>query len=965
MALGSETAAFFGAAGAAASGGGYTISRSLRFNSADSAYLSRTPGSAGNRKTWTWSGWVKRSKLNNQARLFNADTSNTDRVEFMLHNETENYMRLELLNGTSDVDLVTSQVFRDTSSWYHIVLAVDTTQSTSSNRVKIYVNGAQITSFSTTTYPNQNAEYAVNATTGHSIGRSSRFSRHFDGYLADVIFVDGQALDPTSFGEFDTNGVWQPIEYTGSWGTNGFHLDFADNSSAAALGYDAAGSNDWTVNNLSVTEGNGNYLAGQFSGTQRSGFPWSNVFDANTTGDSSIPDVGSTWTWTPTTSIPFSTLQIWCYKDGTPGDLEVNGTSVVSQVPNHSGLGLQLTTITGISSPLTSIKSISTGTLSNVPVGGIVIDGTLLIDNSVVGVNNDSLRDSPTNGDTANDTGLGGQVPGNYCTWNPLCRSAGNATITNGNLDLAVTLNDYGYSGTIFVPDSGKWYFEVTLTATSGNGPAIGIVSAKAESSDMYDSSYASGLEYGGPVYAYNAGQGTKMSQNASDSYVASSSPSVNDTFMVAVDFDNGAIYFGKNGTWLNSGVPTSGASKTGAAFTSIEPGSYSPVIHAWGTGITGVLNAGARAFAYTAPSGFKALCTVNLPTPTIEDPSTVMDVKLWTGNGVDDRDIEGLSFSPDLVWIKGRVLMPDGYPYDHNLFDTVRGATKSLSSNTTSSEKTNDAYGYINQFNPNGFRVTGGSTEDYYVNQTDKAYVAWTWDAGSSTVSNTDGSITSSVRANASAGFSIVTWTMQSSGNSTVGHGLNVAPSFWMVKNRTGGSANWGVYHSAVMDNNKFMNLNDTAGVSTYSNIWGTAVPTSTVFGVSTAALPASSDCVGYFFAPVAGYSSMGSFVGNGSSDGVFVYTGHQIKFLLIKNTTLGGSNWRIIDTARNPYNVANLLLNPNSSNAEQTTTLNTIDLLSNGFKCRGTDGDTNSSGDTFIYCAFASHPFQTARAR
>ncbi|MFZ9959036.1 MAG: DUF7483 domain-containing protein, partial [Candidatus Limnocylindrus sp.] len=371
-----------------------------------------------------------------------------------------------------------------------------------------------------------------------------------------------------------------------------------------------------------------------------------------------------------------------------------------------------------------------------------------------------------------------------------------------------------------------------------------------------------------------------------------------------------------------------------------------------------GYCNFGQRPFAYTAPSGFKALCTTNLPEPTIADGSTAMDVKLWSGDAT-AKSITGLGFSPDMVWYKER-----SSTSSHAIVDAVRGQTNAarvIYPDRTDAEVTANSTQSVTSLDSNGFTIGTDSS----INESGQTYVAWTWDGGSSTVTNNDGSISSQVRANASAGFSIVTWTMQASGSSTIGHGLGVAPKFWLVKNRTGGTSNWGVYHSAVMDNNKFMNLNDTAGLSTYSNIWGTAVPTSTVFGINTAALPASSDCVGYFWAPVEGYSSMGSYVGNGSSNGVFVYTGHQIKFLLIKNTTLGGSNWRIIDTARNPYNVANLLLNPNSSNAEQTTTLNTIDLLSNGFKCRGTDGDTNSSGDTFIYCAFASHPFQTARAR
>ena len=238
-------------------GGGYQIERSLRFNPPDSTYLSRTPGVASNRKTWTWAGWVKRSGTTTSwLPLFQvydgSSTAESDFLQLVIYSD-------QIGIATNTVWLRRTQaVYRDYSAWMHVVCAFDTTQATGANRVKIYVNGSQVTTFTLSTDPTLNTDYGVNRAVAHQIGQRQG-STYFNGYLADVHFIDGQALDPTSFGEFDTNGVWQPKAYSGSYGTNGFHLPFSDNSTAAALGTDTSGNgNTWTVNNISVAAGAGN-----------------------------------------------------------------------------------------------------------------------------------------------------------------------------------------------------------------------------------------------------------------------------------------------------------------------------------------------------------------------------------------------------------------------------------------------------------------------------------------------------------------------------------------------------------------------------------------------------------------------------------------------------------------------------------------------------------------------------------
>ena len=783
-----------------AGAGGFAIERSLRFNSADSAYLSRTPASAGNRRTFTWSGWLKRSAFNDQD-VFSAQSST---AYFTARLQSDNTLRINhWTSGVGDQILyISSQVFRDPSSWYHFVVAVDTTQATSTERIKAYVNGTQITTWSSSTAPSQNLDTVFNTANTHFIGGtgSGTFAgQYLNGYLADVYLIDGSALDPTSFGEFDaTTGVWNPIAYTGSYGTNGFHLDFADNSSAAALGYDAAGSNDWTVNNLSVTAGAGN----------------------------------------------------------------------------------------------------------------------------------DSLRDSPTNGDTANDTGLGGELPGNYCTWNPLSlRPSTGRTLSNGNLDTNGDDSNFnGVLGTFGMP-SGKWYWECTVgTVGFYNQTFVGIAKV------LGTSSY---IDYG-----YYSDTGQKREGSTSSAYGATFTS--NDVIGIAFDADNGTLTFYKNGV------------SQGVAFTSIPSANYQPCLNGAGL-VTYSANFGQRAFAYSAPSGgFKCLCTANLDTPTIEDPSTVMDVALYTGNAPSTQTITGLGFSPDMVWIKNRSVTGN-----HVINDIVRGAGQRLITNLTSSESTDTDR--FSAFTSDGFTV-GDSTD---TNGSSNAIVAWAWDAGTSNATNTSGSITSTVRANISAGFSVVTYNagpLPAATGATVGHGLGIAPQFIVVKDRTNANP-WGIYHTSLGPGKGL--LFSTAAEQVASTWWNNTAPTSSVFSINSdiyATAQPNDDYVAYCFAPVAGYSAFGSYTGNGSTDGPFVYTGMRPRWIMTKASSRL-SAWYIHDTARGTYNVIGPVLAANTSAAEITPTR--LDILSNGFKIRDNDSEYNASGDTYVWAAFAEHPFAYARAR
>jgi hypothetical protein len=378
---------------------------------------------------------------------------------------------------------------------------------------------------------------------------------------------------------------------------------------------------------------------------------------------------------------------------------------------------------------------------------------------------------------------------------------------------------------------------------------------------------------------------------------------------------------------------------------------------------LTANANFGQRPFAYTPPAGFKSLNTYNLPDSTIVDGSEYFDVRTWSGDSVTPKAVvTDLGFQPDLIWAKTR-----STTYDHMLFDSVRGAgsTKDLSSNTTSAEGTSGAsYGYVSSIDSAGFTVTKGSLATNVLNQSGQTFAAWNWKANGAGVSNTDGSITSTVSANTTAGFSIMTYT-GTGANATVGHGLGVAPQMVIVKNRDDGAQVWTVWFTGF-GSTEYIVLNTTAAKTTSAGVWNSTVPTSTVFSVGTAnsTNKSTDEMVAYCFASIEGYSKLGSYTGNGSTNGPFVYTGFRPKFILVKSSS-NAFDWHITDTSRAPYNQADTVLFPNSSAAETNGGGYYYDLTSNGFKCRNLGAATNGNGYTYIYMAFAENPFKNALAR
>jgi hypothetical protein len=368
-------------------------------------------------------------------------------------------------------------------------------------------------------------------------------------------------------------------------------------------------------------------------------------------------------------------------------------------------------------------------------------------------------------------------------------------------------------------------------------------------------------------------------------------------------------------------------------------------------------VNFGQRPFLYTPPTGFVALNTYNLPTSTIVKGNTVMDATTYTGTGAIQSITNAAGFKPDLLWVKGRSRVSF-----HDIVDSVRGVNLALSSNSTNAEITGS---FITSLNSNGFTLPANTTSDtYFTNVSGDTMVGWQWQAGQgSTSSNTNGNVTSTVSVNASAGFSVVTYTVTTTPSMTIGHGLGVAPQL-IIEKRRDGAANWDVYTAATGNTGRLI-LNSTSAFDVQAGVWNNTSPTSTVFSQQGNGgwHAVGSTCVAYCWTPIAGYSAFGSYTGNGSADGTFVYTGFRPKFVMFKISSAAG-NWFIRDTARDVYNASTTSLYPNLSDAENAAAA-AVDILSNGFKLRNSTSGVNGSGETLIYAAFAESPFRNSLAR
>ena len=543
----------------ASAAGGYDIDQSLRIDDGDSAYMSRTPSSAGNRKTWTWSGWVKRGNLGSVQNIFVFGAANTDQVTLAIHTDKISFSVIH--GNTTTVEYVTTQVLRDPSAWYHIVVSGDTTPG--SPLFKVYLNGEQVTAFGTSTNSAaQNGEYAANNTVVHRIGnRAFGSSQPYDGYLSEVHWIDGTALTPASFGEInlDTN-QWQAIKYAGSYGTKGFYLKFQDSS---ALGDDSSGNtNDFTPTNLAATDQVKDSPTNNFAtinGLTESIANRNDFFEGNLRAKANdISGNSSAW-FTATMGIPPNTGKYyWEFCD----EVYIDAGSFGGAYPDGWGMGL------------------------------LADDGhTSLMADTDIGNTGWWFSKSNNNVGTA--------------------RARGGGTSSENK---RVPSTSTGVFKCCYDSDAGSFWFGGDLgwmTTTSTGTPETS--AQPGSGNDLWDSGTGTGFAGYTVVPAWatiNAGGNlTQLRFN-----------------------------FGQDSTFAGL--------RSGVSGTAGNPG---------GGGYGGNADTNAVGdFFYEVPTGFKALCSDNLPDPAIADPTAHFNTKLYTGTG-SEQAITGVGFQPDFSWLKTR----------------------------------------------------------------------------------------------------------------------------------------------------------------------------------------------------------------------------------------------------------------------------------------------------------------------
>jgi hypothetical protein len=564
---------------------------------------------------------------------------------------------------------------------------------------------------------------------------------------------------------------------------------------------------------------------------------------------------------------------------------------------------------------------------------------------------NDQVTDSPTD-DADNDVG-------NTCTWNPLetrFSEAGTHVYADGNLSYDKTVSGQGeVAGTIHLT-SGKWFWEVTAASACYIGVSVN------ETQGLADLLSADG---DGTKWMYRSSNGNKYKEGADggaygDTFTAS------DVISIALDLDNGILWFAKNGTWQNSATQgeIEAGTDTNAAYNDLtDAGGWRIRASVSMSAGAVILNCGQHAYTATKPAGFSSVKTCNLPAPTITDPSKYFQVDTFTGTGAELArtltDASGAAVKPDLVWIKDR----DG-AIQHVLTDSARGATKELNADATA-EETTVAQG-LKSFDTSGYTL--GTDGNY--NTSSSPNVAWCWNTqGGAGSSNTDGTInTTTTSVGTTQEMSISTFTGNGTDPSSIGHGLGVTPEFLMVKGRsTSGAETWACWHKDLTDNTYKMSLDNAFAQAAGDVYWSNDDHTSTLvsLGSNSSVNKSGGTYVCYTWAGVEGFSKFGAYEGNGTNDNAFVNLGFRPAFIIIKSLD-STAGWLMFDNKREGYNVDNDALLADTTAAETTTDM--IDMLSNGFKVR----DTTLPGvaETYVYCAWAEFPFggsgvSQARAR
>ena len=819
----------------------YKIPYSCKFDAARSTNLARTLGTPTNTDKWVFSCWVKKSEVDGAwMSILNAglDGSGTGESDIGF-NASENLI-VQQYNGGYVYNYVSNAKFRDPNAWMNIVVAHDTTQATASNRVLVYVNGVLITNWSTETNPSQNLDSAsFNAASQHRIGNERSDSREFNGYLAEMHFIDGMSFFSNTsgtanssfnigtFGETGDYGDWKPVEIEGvTYGDNGFYLDFAN---SAALGNDVSGeNNDWTVTNLAASDQMLDSPTNNFCTLDRLGHQWPKRSATMTEGNLRCWDSSSDWTHA------MGTMPI-------PNDKKIYFEVFAAGQNFYAGVALADPNAGAYSHGsrpdggwIRGLVSAYTASDTSITVYRATVDGTALGSQNFTGLSN----------------------------------------VHDGILGIAID------QGATDVDDRIRFYINGSLAADNLNP--------------------ANCLNTTGEYLPIIAGGGSNLVQ---------------------------VVNFGQDSSF--------GGLKTAQGNQDAN---------------------GIGDFYYAPPSGYLALCASTLSAVAVT-PSEHFNTILYTGNGTDEdaggQPQTGVGFQPDFVWIKSR-----NTGADNSLYDSVRGVNKKLKSNEGDAEfSDNNA---LTVFGTDGFTVA----DDAATGADGITYAAWNWKAGGTGVANTNGSINSTVSANADAGFSIVSYTGNTTAGATVGHGLSKAPQMVITK-QLANVGSWQVLMNTPNDyaEGDYFYVNTTIAVASSANV--SFLPTATTWEMEAGQQGnVAAAQIAYCFHSVRGYSKVGVYKGNGSTDGTFAYCGFRPAYILIKRTDAANS-WNIQDTKRAIHNEAYLGLQAQTTAGEGEESTYALDITSNGFKQRYTHASQNADGGTYIYLAFAETPFKYSNAR
>ena len=915
--------------------------KSVRFNSADIAYLNKDFGSAGNRRAWTWSAWVKRTAFSATQCLFFGGATDSTLTRVIFGNDT-----LELQNfdsSTFNVRVETNHHFEDPSAWYHFIIAVDTNQTTEADRVKMYINGVRETSFLAADYPEEGQQLHISNNVTHSIGveDSSATYYRFNGYMADVFFIDGQQLDETSFGAFDSNGVWQAAAYSGTFGTNGFHLfDFANEST---VGHDSSGNeNDFTASGISTTAGAGNDVLfdvptnGTQSDTGAGGEVSANYCTLNPSHHLTNATLANGNLQTTSSAVAISTFLLtsgkWycehtvtatgynlCFTQpdhpsgNTPSDTD--SKSIGWYIPNgyvywggnNSSANLGGTTMTGLD---------GSGYMSNAAVGDIVA-AAIDMDNSTIKFykNGSEVGSIDFSTGTAHRFADGMYISqfNGYGDWNfgqrAFSSSAPNnhkalctanlpvSTLPDGSNHFDILTWDglgsgsRSFTGLSFQPDL-TWVKIRTQSYTHTIYDSVrGAGSGKELQSDSTNGEGQANTDQYGYLSSFN-----------SDGFSSTAGSSDND-------------YFNKSGNSYVAWNWNAGANSNKTYSVKVVNDGGNNKYRFDDSSVSGYILELAEGSTYTFD------CS----------DSSCDSHPFLIGSG-------------SSVLSSGVVYTLDGVTKTFNQYTSGFAAATTRKLTLTIPASAPAYYYYCHVHSGMGATINTNAT------------------AGSSNLDGTEGAV---VKANQAAGFSIITLNFGSvSGTISVGHGLNAAPHFWIMKDRDSADA-WYVGHISIGAGYYLRFGRTSSGTESLSSkiasttLWDNTLPSNSLIYSNGTAMDGAGDYLMLAWAPVEGYSSFGSYVGNGLSNGPFVSTSFKVGFLMVKSHSASGA-WRTYDSKRKTFNTINNSLHWDTNEDETVYSNDEIDFYSNGFKPKATGSFHNGSGVEYIYAAFAENPFQ-----